>query len=110
MTQYSSSFEKTFPFSDTAYQLALAANTELTQTLPGNNTVRYRIEFSWPYNANVWVGYNVTAVTPSAGTIASSPNVELRPDVRYARGGDVLHFKSDALVTDAGFSLLQLPN
>lgn len=110
MTNYNSSFDATKPFSDMAVSMALAANTELTYTVPGTNAVQYRCEFSWPYNANVFVGYNVTATTPGAGTIAQTPNIELRPEFRYVRGGDVLHFKSIDIVTAAGFSLLRLPS
>lgn len=109
MTQYNTSSERTFPFSNMAVQLALAANTELTYTIPGDNSATYRCEFSYAYNANVWVGFNATSTTPVAGTVAESPNVELNPEVRFVRGADVLHFKSNATVTDAGFSLLRLP-
>lgn len=110
MTQFATNFDKAHPFPDVSYQFALAANTELTQTIPGNSSIYYRVTFSWPYNANVWVGYKITATSPSAGTMSSCPKIELRPDIRYVRGGDVLHFVSNAIVTDAGFSLLQLPN
>lgn len=110
MTMYNSSFSGAFPFSDQAYQIALAANTELTQMIPGTSANTYRVTFSWAYNANVWVGYNKTAAVPTGGTIAATPNLELRPAVMYVRGGDVLHFISGSIVSDSGFSLLQLPN
>ena len=109
MTTFASNFNGCLPFSDMAVSFGLTANTELTYTIPGDNTKTYRCEFAWPYNANVHVGYNVTATTPSLNAVAQTPNIELRPSVRYVRGGDVLHFKSIADVTDAGFSLLQLP-
>lgn len=109
MTIYNSAFERCFPFSDMAVSFGLLANDELTYTIPGDKTKQYRCEFAWPYNANVHVGFNVTATTPTLNAISQTPNLELRPLVRYVRGGDVLHFISSANVTDAGFSLLQVP-
>ena len=112
MTRYNSNFEGTLPFSDQTGRIALAANTALPYTIPGTSADQYRMEFSWPYNANVYVGYNTTAVVPVAGAITTSSNIsiELRPKVRYVRGGDVLSFVSSSLVTDGSFSLLQLPS
>jgi hypothetical protein len=109
-TPYNNSFDNTTPFSDTASNMALAANTELTYTVPGTGNKKYKAEFSWPYNANVWVSINETAVVPTPGTIVTSARCELRPTYRYVVGGDVLHFISSSIVTDAGFRLLQLPN
>lgn len=112
MTKYSSNFNDSYPFSDVAPQFALAANVELTYTVPGTNEDSYRVEFAVPYNANIWVGYNVTATSPTPATMSSNTRVELiRSGMRrYVRGGDVLHFISNAIVTDAGFSLLKLPS
>ena len=109
MTHYVSNFDKTEPFSDTTAQLALAASTALTYTVPGDSSKAYVCEFSWAYNSSIWVGYNVTATIPGAGTIASNANIELRPDRRFVRGGDVLSFISDSLVTNAGLRLLEIP-
>jgi len=109
MTNYVNSFNVTEPFSDKTAQLALAAGAALTYTVPGNSSNSYKAEFSWPYNANVWVGYNVTATSPGAGTITSNANIEFRPDFRFVRGGDVLSFISSAIVTDAGLRLMTLP-
>lgn len=112
MTQYNSSFNGTYPFSDTAPQFSLAANVELTYTVPGTSVDLYRVEFSVPYNANIWIGYNATATSPTPATMSSSTRVELMRSgmARYVKGGDVLHFVSNAIVTDAGFSLLKLPH
>ncbi len=111
MTRYNTNFLETLPFSDQTVQIALAASTALTYTIPGSNSDKYRCEFSWAYNANVWVGYNVTATVPVAGAVTTVTNtsIELRPLVRYVRGGDVLSFISDSVVSNAGLSLLQLP-
>jgi len=112
MTTYNSAYNECYPFSGDTCQFALAANTALTYTVPGDNTVRYRVDFSFPVygNGDVWVGYNVAATSPAAGTITTNRYIELRPDVRYVRGGDVLSFISNEIVANAGFSLLQLPN
>lgn len=109
-TPYNSSFNETYPFSDTAPQFALAANTELTYTVPGTGKQKYQVQFSWPYNANVWVALNRTATSPTPATMSSDARCQLRPDKLYVIGGDVLHFVSNGIVTDAGFSLLQIPN
>ncbi len=113
MTKYNSNFEECFPFSDQTAEIALAAATALPYTIPGANTDQYRCEFSVPYNANVWVGYNITATFPAPATTASTNRIERINNtkyVRYVRGGDVLSFISDAIVTNVGLSLLQLPS
>lgn len=109
---FNTNFLGTLPFSDLTVQIALAATTELTYTVPGTTADLYRCEFSWAYNASVWVGYNTTASVPPAGAITTSSNesLEFRPGIRYVRGGDVLHFISDSIVTNGGFSLLKLPS
>ena len=109
MTKYNSNFLGALPFSDTTAQLDLAASTALTYTVPGASNKQYRIEFSFNPTTNVWVGYNVTATVPTAGTLTSNHNIERNPGIRYARGGDVLSFISDAHITGAGFSLLEVP-
>lgn len=108
MTKYNMSNGDAIPFSDITIQLALAANTELTYTVPGANSISYRAEFSWNNDDSVWVGYNIAAATPSAGTISQNNRVERNPLIKFVRGGDILHFKSNAIVTNAGLSLLQL--
>jgi len=110
MTTYNSQYEDTSPFSDTTGTIALNSGVVGTYTVPGANTTRYRIDFKYPYNANVYVGLNTTPVTPSPGTVNSTNSVEFRPERKYVKGGDVLSFISSSTVTDGGFSLLQLPN
>lgn len=112
MTNYANSFNNTLPFSDTSPTVALAASTELTYTVPGDSSMRYRVSFSWAYNANVWVSVNSTAAVPTPGTIDDTSRQEYRPgadgSARYVKGGDVLHFISDAVIS-GGFSLYLLP-
>ena len=109
MTTFNSSFDETRPFSDMAVQINLSANVAQSYTILGTSADTYRCEFSFAYNANVWVGFNVTATSPSGGVPTVSNNIELRPSARYVRGGDVLSFISNANASDVGFSLLKLP-
>lgn len=110
VTTYNQNFLETLPFSDLTVQIALAANTALTYTVPGSTGLLYRCEFSWPDAAEVWVGYNIAAVVPSSGTITQKNRIEMNPGrykgARYVRGGDVLSFISRNIVTDASLSLL----
>ncbi len=116
MTVYNKNFLATLPFSDLCIQIALAANTALSYTIPGNNSMVYRAEFSFADSSNVWVAYNQTAIVPVAGSIVHTANssIELNPgrygQARYVRGGDVLSFISDSIVANAGVSFLQLPS
>jgi hypothetical protein len=111
MTSFASSFNGTLPFSDISVQVALAAATGLTYTIPGTNAKEYRCEFSYAYNANVWIGYNTTAVVPVAGAVTTVANnkLELNPKAKFVRGGDVLSFISNAQVDNMGIALLELP-
>lgn len=117
MTNFNCNYEKTFPFSDVSVQIALAATTVLTYTVPGDPNIRYRCKFAFPYNANVWVGYNTTPIVPPAGAVTTTANqkVELNPghfdgEARYVHGGDILSFISDSVVTNAGLTLLKVPS
>lgn len=109
MTAYNSSFEGTLPFSDQGSKFNLAANVALTFTVPGTNDLRYRAQFSYTQNSNVWVGLNVSATVPVAGTQSSTSMQEFRPDVRYVKGGDVISvITGDATGAQLGISLLNL--
>ena len=110
-TNFSTTSLDCLPISNTTAQINLASSTPLTYTVPGTNAITYRCEISVPYNASVWLGFNVAAVFPSLGTVTSNSNIELIGHdryVRYVRGGDVLSFNSNAAVTDIGISLLKL--
>jgi len=113
MTKYNMNFDNCFPFSDETAQIALAATTISTFTVPGPENNQYRCEFSIPQDANIWVGYNITPTVPSAHTVNSANRVERINNykyIRYVRGGDILSFISDSIVTNMGLSLLQLPS
>lgn len=108
-TQYASNFGGTQPFSDTAAQFSLAANTAQTYTVPGDSSVKYKVTFGYNDTANVYVGYNVTATSPTAGTNTTSGNIEFRPEIRFVKGGDVLSILTPDTTAHIGLSLLQLP-
>lgn len=112
MTKFSTNYLEALPFSDQTVQVALAANTALPYTIPCDSSVQYRCEFSYAYDANVWVGFNTTAVVAVAGSVTTSSNssIVLRPKIKYVRGGDVLSFISGATVSNMGFELLVLPS
>jgi hypothetical protein len=112
MTRFNTNYLEALPFSDQTVQVALAASTALTYTIPGTTADLYRCEFSYAYDANVWVGFNTTAVVPVAGTVTTTSNtsIVLRPKIKFVRGGDVLSFISGSVVSNMGFELLVLPN
>lgn len=112
MTKFSTNYLECLPFSDQTVQVALAANAALPYTIPGDNSMQYRCEFSYASDANVWVGYNTTAVVPVAAAVTTSSNssLALNPKIKYVRGGDVLSFISGSIVSNMGFELLLLPS
>lgn len=111
MTGYNSNFDGTKPFSDVCAQINMAANVEETYTVPGTAAQRYRAKFEFASNANVYVGLNVTATSPAAGTTTDTANIEFRPsEPKYVKGGDVIHVVSpDAAGAYVGISLLAVP-
>lgn len=112
MTQYNSNFDGTYPFSDTAVRMQLATNTALSWTVPGNLTQKYRAKFRFSSSAEIWVSYNGTAVSPTAGTATDSYNQEMLPwdECRYVHGGDVLSFIATTGTPQVGVSLLVVQN
>ena len=109
MTQYQNGYEGARPVSDSGAKMRLAANTELSWTVPGTKKDKFKASFGYASSATVWVGYNVTAAVPGAGTIADSYKLEFKPDAWFVVGGDVLSFISLA-GAEVGVSLLQIPN
>lgn len=96
MTQFNENFRGSFPYSNQCMQAILAADTALSFTVPGDDTMIYRAKFSCSSTAEVWVGFNATPTDPTAGTARSDANVEFIPlnECRYVKGGDVLKFLS----------------
>ncbi len=107
---YTSSFDKTIGFSDTDCQIVLTATNVQTYTLPGNNTKKYTILFSYNEIANVYVGYNATPVIPGSNTNTVVARVEYRPAQRYAIGGDVISFITPDATVYMGISVRSIPN
>ncbi len=111
MTGYTDNFDHAKPFSDTCFQVNLAANVEQTYTVPGVATQKYRAKFEFNSISNVYIGLNVTATTPGAGLNSSTANLEFRPsEPKFVKGGDVIHaISSDAAGSYVGISLLAIP-
>ncbi len=106
---YNSNYDTTIPFSDVAFQVALATSSEETITVPGPSTTRYQALFSYNMTSNVFVRKNATPTVPSSGTVTNEQYNEFRPDKRYVSGGDVIHLiTSDTDTAYVGVSLRQL--
>lgn len=105
---YNSNYDGTMPFSDTTYQVGLLANAEETITIPGTDLAQYQAIFSYNYSSNVFVRKNGVPTTPPGGTVGSESYSEYRPEKRYVRGGDVLHFISPDAASYVGVSLRQI--
>ena len=106
--QYNENYNGTLPFSDTAIQVAAAANAEQTYTVPGTALQQYQALFSYTSASNVFVRLNTTPTTPPLGTVGTQPYSEFRPDKRYVKGGDVLHFITPDVSAYIGVSLRKL--
>jgi hypothetical protein len=107
---FSTNFNKTEPFSDTTATIQLVANTPITWTIPGNGTQKYRAEFSFNSNDDIWVSKNYTAVIPVSNTVVTSTQQELRPMPKYVIGGDVLSLITTGSNVQCGIALFQIPN
>lgn len=110
MTNYIDNFDHAKPFSDTCGQVALATNVAQSYTVPGTNSQKYRLKLEFNASANVYVGYNITALAPSAGTNTTTNNMEFRPsEPKFVKGGDVLSFVTPDTSAYVGVSLLAIP-
>lgn len=106
---YNLNYDGTMPFSDTAIQIACGTGVEQTWTVPGTSITQYQALFEYNSISNVFVCKNATPVVPPSGTVGQQPYSEFRPDKRYVKGGDVLHFiTSDTAGAYVGVSLRQL--
>lgn len=96
------------PFSDTSIQVNLVTNTEETFTVPGTETAQYQAYFEYISTSNVFVCLNATPSIPAGGTVGAQQYNEFRPEKRYVRGGDVLHFITPDASAYVGVSLRKL--
>lgn len=107
-TQFNSNYDETIPFSDTDAQVGLNINVEQTYTVPGVSTQFFQALFSYISSSNVFVCLNATPVIPALGTVGTQPYNEFRPDKRYVKGGDVIHFITADTSAYVGVSIRQL--
>jgi hypothetical protein len=108
--KYNKNYGDTQSFSDTCWQIELAANTKQTITIPGNNSNQYQVLFSYTSTSNVFVTKNASATVPGAGATTTQQYNEFRPEKRYVVGGETLSFITpDSGPIYVGVSLLQLP-
>ena len=107
--QFNSNYNETMPFSDVCVQINGATDTEQTYTIPGTATAQYQALFSYTSTSNVFVRLNGTPAVPTSGTSGTEQYSEFRPEKRYVKGGDILHFITpDAAGAYVGLSLRQL--
>lgn len=106
---YYNNFEDTTIVSDTTIQLTLTAGMELTYTVPGAASKKMQALFSFNDNANVFVGLNVTVASPADNTVQETKFMEYKPEKRFVKGGDVIHFISPDTRTWCGVAFLSLP-
>ena len=105
---YNSNYNETMPFSDTSTQVACAANVSETFTIPGTAINQYQAFFGYTSSSNVFVCLNSTPTIPAGGTVGTQAYNEFRPEKRYVKGGDVLHFITPDASAYIGVSLRRL--
>ena len=106
---YNSNYDLTIPQSDVCYQVSLVANTDLSFTLPGNETNKYSLRFTYTSTSNVFVCFNSAVTLPGSGTVGTQQYNEFRAgddgSQRYGQGGDVIHFKTPDASAFVGVSV-----
>lgn len=108
MIPFNSNYNETMPFSDTCAQVHLAINVEETYTVPGTALQQFQAYFEYASNSNVFVCKNATPTIPSSGTVGTQQYNEFKPQKRYVKGGDVLHFITPDTAAFVGVSLRQI--
>lgn len=104
-------FNGTTNFSDVTARFHLTATTELTYTIPGEETQYYQAFFNYGSSAaNVYVGYNSTVTVPAANATETTGFVESKPELRIVKGGDVIHLITPDANVYMGLSLRSLPS
>lgn len=111
MTTYNTNFDCTKPFSDTCAQLNLSTGIQQTFIVPGHSSHIYRAKFEFNDTANIFVGLNTTATSPTAGTNTTTNNLEFRPsEPKFVKGGDIISaITPDSTGAYMGISLLTIP-
>ena len=105
---YNSNYLETVPFSDVCAQFALDSGAELTFTIPGSATQNYRCEFHYNSTSNIFVRLNGTVTVPGAGTVTTQQYNEFRTEIKYVKGGDVIHVITPDTTAYMSLSLMSL--
>lgn len=106
------------PFADNPYSARLAATTDTTLTVPGeqplgvagdSTTNKYLAVFSYAKAEakDVWVALNAIADAPAGATFATDTS-ELNPTAKVVEAGDVLHFYAVTANTDVSVAFYRL--
>ncbi len=106
--KYNCNYEGTIPFSDTCWQIRLAANISQAITIPGDPINNYQALFGYNSTSNVFVRKNATPTSPPSGTTNTESFSAFRPQKVYVKGGDVLNIISPDASTYVGISLMQI--
>jgi hypothetical protein len=101
-------YNGTTNFSDVAPRFAINAGNEVTYTVPGSATNKLQVLFSFNDDTTVYVGYNVTAAVPAANSVSAGRFIELLPEKRFVKGGDVLSFVTPDPIAYVGLSFRAL--
>jgi len=112
-TAYSSSYDKTLPFTELSVPMYLNATDVTTYTVPGTAPTKYICTFGCPSNVAIYVGYNVTPSLPTySSSVTEQPQVEfIVPGMqRGVKGGDVLSFLTGDTNDYLGISLRAIPS
>jgi hypothetical protein len=92
-------------FSDTKYNIKLAASTEKNFDIPHEHE-KYLAVFSYEPGDPVWVARNETAALP--GTSFAPATSELLPTARVVKRDDVLSFITSEADVEVGVALYAL--
>ena len=106
---YNCNYDGTLTFSDVCEVFALTANADLQFVVPGDDIVNYQAIFGYGSStSNVIVRLNGFATIPANGSHTSVQYNEIRPDKRFVKGNDIVHFITPDALAYVSISLRQL--
>ncbi len=106
---YNCNYDGTMTFSDVSDVFALTANSDQSFVVPGDDTTNYQALFAYGSStSNVIVRLNGVATIPANGTHTTAQYNEIRPEKRFVKGNDVIHFITPDAVAYVSVTLRQL--